>query len=363
MEKIRDAIVAWLSRSSIVGYDNRKQFVFLFIAIVFCVGGHSCLLVFFALAGIGPLIAANLGALAVYFFVLLLLVKRRCYLTVRAAIAGTAGIYAVFTAYMLGIGSCMMGYFLLAIMLQLLLPYGSARYRHCVMLATVALVVFSFSLGCIMSPLFSLSECQQAVFTAANLCIMLFGTCLEIKIERVVTCSIHQAQARSLEKATLAANTDALTSAYNRRYAEEYIADLQAYAKKVNYCVAMADIDKFKDINDLLGHDAGDQALIHIVNLIRGSLRKDDMLFRWGGDEFLIILKGIRLPQAHDMFDRIQRQLHESPFQNKGQSVQVSVSVGVAEFDVRNPYLSIERCDQNLLQSKRQGRGMVCSGR
>lgn len=103
--------------------------------------------------------------------------------------------------------------------------------------------------------------------------------------------------------------------------------------------------------------------MIHIVNLIRGSLRKDDMLFRWGGDEFLIILKGIRLPQAHDMFDRIQRQLHESPFQNKGQSVQVSVSVGVAEFDVRNPYLSIERCDQNLLQSKRQGRGMVCSGR
>lgn len=342
--------------------DNRKQHIFLWVGIVFCAIDHICLLTFFAIAGIGLFIIANLCSLAVYFFVSFMLVRYRCYLAIRAVIVCMGSLYSTFTAYMLGINNYVIGNFLLIIVLQLLLPYGKVWYRRGVMLASVILAIVSFSLSYIALPVLVLPDCQQNIFMAVNICIMLSGTCIEIKIEQLVTCAVHELHKNLLDRTTIAANTDVLTSAYNRRYAEEYIAGLQTYEEERDCCVAMVDADKFKEINDLMGHNIGNHTLIHITNFIRNNLRKDDMLFRWGGDEFLIILKGITLPQAHNTLDRIRKQLIETSFQDKEPSIQVSISVGVAEFDVSNPYLSIERCNQNLIQSKRQGRSMVFSG-
>lgn len=362
MVNIHNSIAARLSRSSIVGYDDIKQHVILSAALAFCIMAHIYLLVFFALGEIEPFIMANIGSLAVYLSTALFLVKRRCYLTIRTIIVSEVSLYATFTAYMLGIDNYIIGNFLLLLVLQLLLSYGSAWYRICMALLSMLLAVFSFSISCIMPPVLVLPEHLQRIFAATNICIMFFGSGIEIKIEQIMLGIIDESKKYSLEKATLAANTDALTSAYNRRYADEYIANLKASSPNVNFCVAMVDADKFKEINDVFGHDVGDQVLIHITKFFQKHLRRDDMLFRWGGDEFLIILNDVMLPQAHGVLDRLRKQLIDTPFQAKNQAVNISISVGVAEFDLCNPNESIERCDQNLLLSKQQGRNMVCSG-
>ncbi|MGO5094609.1 GGDEF domain-containing protein [Agathobaculum sp. LCP25S3_E8] len=362
MAKIQETIAAQLSRYSIAGYDNIKQHVILSVALAFCIMAHTYLLVFFAMGKIEPLIIANIGSLAIYYFTAAFLIKRRRYLIIRTIIVCEVSLYATFTGYMFGIGNYIIGNFLLILVLQLLLPYGDLWYRWMLSLFSISLMVFSFSLGYITAPVLVLPDFENGIFIAANICIMLFGTCIEIKIEQIILSVIDESHKYSLEKATLAANTDALTSAYNRRYADEYIENLQASSPNVNFCVAMVDADKFKEINDVLGHDVGDQVLIHITKYFQTHLRQNDMLFRWGGDEFLIILKEITLPQAHGVLDRVRKQLIDTPFQAKNQAVNISISVGVAEFDLCNPYASIERCDQNLLVSKQRGRNMVYSG-
>lgn len=362
MVNIHNSIAARLSRSSIVSYDDIKQHVILSVALAFCIMAHTYLLVFFAIGEIKPLIIANIGSLAIYSFSAIFLIKCRRYLIIRTIIVCEVSLYAFFTAYMFGIGNYIIGNFLLILVMQLLLPYGNPWYRWMLALFSMSLMVFSFSLGYITAPVLALPDSLNGIFIATNICIMLFGTCIEIKIEQIILSVIDESHKYSLEKATLAANTDALTSAYNRRYADEYIANLKASSPNVNFCVAMVDADKFKEINDVYGHDIGDQVLLHITKFFQNHLRQNDMLFRWGGDEFLIILKEITLPQAHGVLDRLRRQLIDTPFQAKNQAVNISISVGVAEFDLCNPDESIERCDQNLLLSKQQGRNMVCSG-
>lgn len=159
-----------------------------------------------------------------------------------------------------------------------------------------------------------------------------------------------------------AANTDALTQVCNRRCAEEYISKELRSTADMTYCVAMIDVDKFKQINDTLGHDGGDQVLIYISSYFHSHLRKGDMIFRWGGDEFLIILKNVTLRQAHYILDKLRIELYHSAIQIKEQEVHISISVGVSEFDIHNPQKSIEACDQNLYKGKRSGRNIVFSG-
>lgn len=363
MTKIQETIAIRLLRSSIVSHDDVKQHIILSVALAFCIMVHAYWLVFFTIVKIGSMIICNIGSLIIYFFTVAFLIKCRRYLIIRTIIVFEVNLYATFTAYMFGIDNYVIGKFLLIIVLQLLLPYGKLWYRWMLELFSMSLMVFSFSLDYITAaPVLVLPDSQNGILVATNICITLFGICIEIKIEQVITRIISESNQYSLEKATMAANTDALTSVYNRRYVDEYIANLQTAKMKTNCCVAMVDADKFKEINDFLGHDAGDQVLIHITSFFRSHLRKDDMLFRWGGDEFLIILNGVTLPQAHSSLDRLRKQLNENPFQAKDQEVFLSISVGVAELDLRDPYASIERCDQNLLISKQRGRNMVYSG-
>lgn len=105
MAKIQETIAAQLSRYSIAGYDNIKQHVILSVALAFCIMAHTYLLVFFAMGKIEPLIIANIGSLAIYYFTAAFLIKRRRYLIIRTIIVCEVSLYATFTGYMFGIGN------------------------------------------------------------------------------------------------------------------------------------------------------------------------------------------------------------------------------------------------------------------
>lgn len=124
-----------------------------------------------------------------------------------------------------------------------------------------------------------------------------------------------------------------------------------------SYCLAMFDIDHFKRVNDTFGHIYGDEVLLLIANLMRGSFRDNDQLFRYGGEEFVVILNNIDVGQAKIVLERFRAKVGNHKFPHVGQ---VTISVGVAVIHEKElPGESIHRADRALYYAKAHGRNQV----
>ena len=159
---------------------------------------------------------------------------------------------------------------------------------------------------------------------------------------------------------------DSLTGLFNRQVMENKLN--QIYQCQVNgnrksdekdqtWCIALLDIDFFKMINDQYGHLYGDEVLVMFSRLLQSSFREDDLLFRYGGEEFLIALKNVDLDKAKMTLNRFRKQVEDTKF---AQVQQVTVSIGFAALDTKQPLASIiERADRALYYSKYQGRNQT----
>jgi diguanylate cyclase (GGDEF)-like protein len=122
--------------------------------------------------------------------------------------------------------------------------------------------------------------------------------------------------------------------------------------------LAVLDIDHFKRVNDQFGHLYGDEVLILIANLMRSSFRPSDKLFRFGGEEFVILLRSTSQEDAQHIFDRFRSNVEHYPFPQVGQ---VTVSIGYAHIDPFEPAVGIiGRADQALYFAKSNGRNRTC---
>ena len=121
--------------------------------------------------------------------------------------------------------------------------------------------------------------------------------------------------------------------------------------------LVLADVDHFKRINDECGHDAGDQVLVRLADLMRQVLRDGDVLARWGGEEFLALLPGCDISQAHALAERLRRAVAAVPIEAGGRMLNVTMSFGIAGLDGGLDVESaIQRADRALYRSKHAGR-------
>jgi len=155
---------------------------------------------------------------------------------------------------------------------------------------------------------------------------------------------------------------DQLTGALNRRGLDDALEREAARAERGGtlLCVALIDIDNFKRINDTFGHQVGDVVLVHLVAIIRETIRTNDLIGRYGGEEFLLLLPDSRLDEAVAVMDRLQRELAGKPISWGKQQLLVTFSAGVA---VRGSGEAIEalinRADQALYEAKRVGKDRI----
>lgn len=125
----------------------------------------------------------------------------------------------------------------------------------------------------------------------------------------------------------------------------------------VGHWLAVVDIDHFKRVNDLFGHLYGDEVLILVANLLRQSFRSQDRVFRFGGEEFVVLLRSTTLADARRIFERFRTNVAQHEFPQLGK---VTVSVGFAGIANESPVVILGHADQALYYAKANGRNCVC---
>ena len=155
---------------------------------------------------------------------------------------------------------------------------------------------------------------------------------------------------------------DQLTGALNRRGLDAAFEKeaTRADRSQTPLCVALLDIDNFKRLNDTMGHQAGDRALIHLSNVIKEALRPSDSVARYGGEEFIIVLPEVGLEEAAATIERLQRELTKKFFLHGNDRVLVTFSAGVAQRAPQEPQEDvIGRADNAMYHAKKTGKNRV----
>jgi diguanylate cyclase len=168
-----------------------------------------------------------------------------------------------------------------------------------------------------------------------------------------------------LDQASQLVRHDQLTGTFNRRGLDEIYENETARARrrKLPVCIALLDVDDFKKLNDSLGHDAGDAALIHIVSVIRETLRPQDTLARFGGEEFIILLPETPVEDAGKALIRVQRELTKRYFLTNNEKLLITFSAGVTEVRPDDTQASaVKRADEAAYTAKNSGKNRVVVG-
>lgn len=179
------------------------------------------------------------------------------------------------------------------------------------------------------------------------------------------------------EELAFLAEHDPLTSLANRRHFDAAAHRLLKLGPRA-LCLAVIDIDHFKSVNDLYGHDVGDRALRHVAQLLAGSLRENDLLARFGGEEFVAMVSVRSTQAAGQLFDNVRQHVMDTPFMDNGRTVGLTVSIGLAmaypggeeEQGERHSepastaeallQAALREADRALYEAKRGGRNRVC---
>ncbi|MBT5934004.1 diguanylate cyclase [Sulfurimonas sp.] len=158
------------------------------------------------------------------------------------------------------------------------------------------------------------------------------------------------------------ANRDFLTGLYNRRFffgnMNEYIENRQLHSEE--FALAMIDIDYFKKINDTYGHDVGDKVIVALSEVLRSSTNHKDLVSRFGGEEFCIVLKNINHNSTLDIFQRIRQDVEDFIFRvDPSTTIKFTISIGVAIHNNNSLEDIIAQADMMLHKAKSSGRNMV----
>ncbi|CAG1003170.1 Response regulator PleD [Rhodocyclaceae bacterium] len=173
---------------------------------------------------------------------------------------------------------------------------------------------------------------------------------------------------------------DTLTGLLNRKTFDEYLINIlshvanegdqqpaslrlprrrQAHKAAAHHWLGVMDIDHFKAINDKFGHLIGDEVLILIANIMKSSFRSQDKLFRFGGEEFVVLLKPTELANALATFERFRNEVEQFPFPQVGR---VTISIGFTRIGLYDtPSIILDNADEALYYAKENGRNRVCS--
>ena len=188
---------------------------------------------------------------------------------------------------------------------------------------------------------------------------------VETQVIEKLLCSLLYPLRNALlyQDAVQMAQKDPLTGTCNRAALDEMLRRELSHAERHDSRCALIvlDIDRFKDINDRYGHIIGDCALRAVANTAGSCIRDGDLLFRYGGEEFVVLMRETDLAGARLLAERIRENIQNTPCQCSGANIDLTVSAGVSAYRREDSPLSLfARADQALYRAKQEGRNRVC---
>jgi diguanylate cyclase (GGDEF)-like protein len=162
------------------------------------------------------------------------------------------------------------------------------------------------------------------------------------------------------EEVSRLAREDPLTGAFNRRKMDELIQaeTTRSERYKTFFSMIIFDLDDFKEVNDRFGHDVGDGVLKQLIDVVRSDLRSVDAVGRWGGEEFVILLPGIKIHQAVYVAQRVLKKIDKTEFSG---GIHITASFGVAQRMSGESFENFyRRLDQAMYKAKSNGKNQVC---
>ena len=171
----------------------------------------------------------------------------------------------------------------------------------------------------------------------------------------------------SKEELKILASIDPMTKLYNRRYFSEVSEDIFNMSKRTNNDVSlvMFDIDDFKNVNDTYGHHIGDKVIIGVADILLEYTRKSDIVCRYGGEEYIILLPDTELESSMKLAQTVRELVEKMVIiYDKDKELQVTISVGVSMVDIAvddDIEIAINKADNALYEAKRSGKNKVCS--
>lgn len=235
---------------------------------------------------------------------------------------------------------------------------GMRRFHRA---AAAVILAFAAFLGlrfvyALISPALTTSFVQDPFQVGIFLGSMIYGYVLTMALVLVLF------RERQVELADLAEH-DPLTGLYNRLSLDSIGQSERERAldRGAPFSLVLLDLDHFKDINDRFGHQAGDRALERAAELIEGVIRDSDFAFRFGGEEFMVLLPGARSAEAEQVAERLRAQISECRIEIRGERVALGASLGVIECNPEQTSWDdcVALADRALYEAKRGGRNRV----
>ena len=165
-----------------------------------------------------------------------------------------------------------------------------------------------------------------------------------------------------VEALEVQSSIDALTKVYNRYALHQYIAQIlhNAHTHYSETFLVMIDLDDFKRTNDTFGHLAGDKVLIFLANLLKHTLRDNDKIFRFGGEEFVLVLTRIKAHEAQLVAERILELIRKNKILYQDKEITMTVSIGLTQMRQNDTFESVmERADKAMYTAKKSGKAQL----
>ncbi|SER04340.1 diguanylate cyclase (GGDEF) domain-containing protein [Amphritea atlantica] len=332
--------------------DYHRLQVILFIAPIAALV-HILLIPFFYFTGVELLAGLNCISVLLWVYGIRLSKQYRIDLAIQIFCCEVL-LHSVVVSYYLGPDPGFQ-YYLWSMSALAVMDTSSSRIRVFITAILLVLVFALLNVG-LFEPLFEFPFSEYLLYMKlVNMLVSGMLSILAIMIMR----GFHLNQQAELRKL---ADIDSLTGLYNRRQGGVLLeqAYLQALRKKQQITVVMADIDRFKQINDRYGHAVGDIVLCQIADALKATIRKSDALIRWGGEEFLILLSDASAGDAETLLEKVYPRLEQLYADDEILDSPVTLSFGIAQWSADEPIeQTIMRADNALYVSKQEGRNRI----
>lgn len=356
--KIRDRMYAYMTQKKYKSDEELYRFVLMLVITVGAGFIHFFYVLFFLSAVCYPLSILNALCLLGYTIAYYQIRKDR-FDMLAVFIATEIVLSTTISLFFVGADNYFFLYFYLVLLMQLVIPFQNRRIPVVISFSLIPFLVLSFHLDGGYLPPVELDG-AKAVLTLVNMGFMFLSIVLLVTMDKTVRSFLDSYKQTKMEELQDQAFLDSLTGLYNRRYAEQYFKEL-AHSPLLaeNTCLAIADLDDFKKVNDTFGHDAGDTTLKTVAEIMLDNTRKTDRICRWGGEEFLLIINSVTVADAYRTLDKVRQIIYDTPITHDDKEFPISITMGMAQMNVHDITGSLEVCDRKLYVGKNSGKNTV----